>query len=765
MQFIEGNTLAQVITDWKLQIGDGEAESQPAPQPLAAHVDEGATHSTALKPASPSAISNLQFAMALTPPVAAMSTVASIRGTAHIQMVARLGVQAAEALEHAHEMGIIHRDIKPANLLIDSRGHLWITDFGLAHCQSQAGLTMTGDLIGTLRYMSPEQALAQRTAVDHRSDIYSLGVTLYELLTLEPAFGGRDRQELLRQIAFEEPRPPRRRHKAIPIEMETIVLKAISKCSRDRYATAQNLADDLRRFLEDRPIQARRMNTFERLRRWCRRKPGLAVAIGCAVLSLVAAVFFAYQSHLVQERRRADQGAHEEQLLAERRQSALEKSLLAAMSGDLDGAEAAIDDAELLGASVGQVRMLRGQIAFHRGDMEKAIRRLEQAAKLLPEGQPGAVAVRAMLALTYLYGLQLQHFDTLSRELDSMSPITAEDYLFKGQFETMLRPERGLETLNEAIRQHDSILARAARCEARAYRAVITGQENDAELALEDAQVARGMLPGNPLVLGRSVYAQLVAAGIYEAIGRATDRERVLAQARRDVEQLERHIAIPFAAQTCCEYFEYVGDDEAAYATGEQGNRFRRAVVLYRRGEFTKALDAALERRRSRTPGPADQIESAFILAELPDGLARARAVFEEARAEARSAWQLTPPMILLLLGSPEQARQAYLQVRREELPSWDHGWFFKYLDYNCGRMTEEELLQAAGQARPKQSDAQFVIGLWRLSQGDRAVARDHFQKSVAARVVGGWEYPWARAFLARIERDPAWPPWIPLKK
>jgi hypothetical protein len=145
------------------------------------------------------------------------------------RMVANLGAQAAEALEHAHSLGVVHRDVKPANLLVDVQSNLWVTDFGLAHCQSQAGLTMTGDVVGTLRYMSPEQALAQPVGVDHRSDVYSLGATLYELLTLEPAFSGRDRQELLRQIAFEEPKPPRRVNQAVPAELETIVLKAMAK--------------------------------------------------------------------------------------------------------------------------------------------------------------------------------------------------------------------------------------------------------------------------------------------------------------------------------------------------------------------------------------------------------------------------------------------------------------------------------------------------------------------------------------------------------
>src|SRR5205814_3785894 len=123
-------------------------------------------------------------------------TAASERSTktpAFFRTVANLGVQAAEALEHAHQLGVIHRDIKPANLLIDLRGNLWITDFGLAHFRSHAALTMTGDLLGTLRYMSPEQALGQRLVLDHRTDVYSLGATLYELLTLEPAFGGNDR--------------------------------------------------------------------------------------------------------------------------------------------------------------------------------------------------------------------------------------------------------------------------------------------------------------------------------------------------------------------------------------------------------------------------------------------------------------------------------------------------------------------------------------------------------------------------------------------
>ena len=211
----------------------------------------------------------------------------SYRSREYFQAAAALGIQAAEALDHAHKFGIVHRDIKPANLLLDVGGSLWITDFGLARLQDDAGLTITGDLLGTLRYMSPEQALAKRGYLDHRTDIYSLGATLYELVTLRPAIDGRDRQEVLRKIAQEEPAPPRQLNPAIPRELETILLKAMNKEPESRYATAQELADDLRRFLDDKPIGAKRPNLVERAAKWVRRH---RTVVAAAFIFLLAAV-------------------------------------------------------------------------------------------------------------------------------------------------------------------------------------------------------------------------------------------------------------------------------------------------------------------------------------------------------------------------------------------------------------------------------------------------------------------------------------------
>ena len=181
-----------------------------------------------------------------------------------------------------------------------THGKLWITDFGLARLPADAGMTMTGDLLGTLRYMSPEQAEGKSTILDHRTDIYSLGITLYELLTLRPAFPAIDRQTLLRQIAEQEPVPPRHIKPEIPTDLETIVLKATSKYAADRYTSARELANDLGHFLKHEPIRAGRATTLQRITRWSRRHRTIvaaaaAVLVITTALTTAAAVLLAFE--------------------------------------------------------------------------------------------------------------------------------------------------------------------------------------------------------------------------------------------------------------------------------------------------------------------------------------------------------------------------------------------------------------------------------------------------------------------------------------
>jgi tetratricopeptide (TPR) repeat protein len=233
-----------------------------------------------------------------TSPLARGSTANGRVTPEYFRTVAELGIQAARALDYAHQQGVVHRDVKPSNLIVDHSGNLWITDFGLARMESEQSLTMSGDVLGTLRYMSPEQALAQRPLVDHRTDVYSLGATLYELLTLKAAFPETDRRELLRQIADEDPRKPRSLNRSIPTELETIVLKAMEKEPAGRYPTAQDLADDLQRFLDHKPIAARPPSFAERSVKWARRHRPIvsAAAVVMVVLGVAGLVALSERS-------------------------------------------------------------------------------------------------------------------------------------------------------------------------------------------------------------------------------------------------------------------------------------------------------------------------------------------------------------------------------------------------------------------------------------------------------------------------------------
>ncbi|MFO0846160.1 MAG: serine/threonine-protein kinase [Gemmataceae bacterium] len=272
MQLIDGRSLADLIA----------GRRPPAPS------SAGAADPTVLhRPAAGSASTEALARQTTGRPDAAL-----------YRQAAEWCAQAADALEHAHDQGVVHRDVKPANLLVDGCGHLWVADFGLAQLASDPGLTASGDLLGTPRYMSPEQAQAKHNLVDHRADVYALGATLYELLTGQVAVPGNTREEVFRRIAEGEPVPPQRLDRRVPPELETVCLKCLAKDPAERYQTAGELADDLRRFLADEPIRAKPPTARQRAARWVRRHPR-AVAVG------VLAVVVALAGGAAWERRRA----------------------------------------------------------------------------------------------------------------------------------------------------------------------------------------------------------------------------------------------------------------------------------------------------------------------------------------------------------------------------------------------------------------------------------------------------------------------------
>jgi serine/threonine protein kinase/WD40 repeat protein len=211
-------------------------------------------------------------------------SVANQPDSRYARSVAMVGIQAADALEYAHRQGTLHRDVKPSNLILDGKGTVWVADFGLAKTAEDDDLTRTGDLVGTLRYMAPERF---QGVCDARSDVYALGLTLYELLAFRPAFEATGRERLIYDVTHREPPRLGTIRSAIPRDLETIVHKAIEKEPSRRYQTAGALVEDLRCFLEHRPISARPVGSTERLTRWARRNPGLAT-LGTAVAGLLA---------------------------------------------------------------------------------------------------------------------------------------------------------------------------------------------------------------------------------------------------------------------------------------------------------------------------------------------------------------------------------------------------------------------------------------------------------------------------------------------
>ena len=230
-------------------------------------------------------------------------TTSSLTGKADLRYyreVARLGAQVADALAYAHKRGVLHRDIKPPNLILDPLGNIWVTDFGLAKFEEGDDLSQSQDLVGTLRYMAPERF---RGVSDRRGDLYALGATLYELLTFRHAFEGKDQLELIHRIENDPPVPPRQLDRKIPRDLETIVLKALAKDPNHRFASAQELAAELRRFVENRPIHSRPIPYYQQFWRWCKRNPWLATAnVTAAALTTILAIVSTVAAFIYRDR-------------------------------------------------------------------------------------------------------------------------------------------------------------------------------------------------------------------------------------------------------------------------------------------------------------------------------------------------------------------------------------------------------------------------------------------------------------------------------
>jgi hypothetical protein len=682
---------------------------------------------------------------------------------------AELLVKVARAIHHAHERGFLHRDLKPANIVLDKGGEPRVTDFGLAkqvstgECpveipalRDTASRVFKG-IVGSIQYMSPEQATVGKE-VTIRSDVYGLGATLYALLTGRPPFRGETVEDTLELVRKEKPKPPGEIRRGMPRDLEFICLKCLEKKPDDRYGTAKDLADALEGFLAGKPI--RPTCALRRLWMWACRRPAQALAASLAMLSLLAVLAVVVINERAKKRHLAD---------------LIDKALTAATGGDLDAAEQAIAEAELAGASTGQVRMLRGQIALHRGQSQEAMRHLEQAVRLLPK----KVAAWGMLAAAYAWDGQWEQFDRMIREMEKLTPSTPEDFLFKGYAEANLEPERGLQTIKQAFARRPTMgIARLLRAEVRALVAQDTDDLVVAEEAVQDASFARDWLGDqNPAALWVSLGAHLAKAGVHEYRDEPEKRKAELELAGKVADALQRFTALPEAVVYRWLYFREVRKEEvvldelrrASEKTDHMYATYCCALTLYRRGQpgdFEEAL-----RVLGRRPHRYNNRLLPFVLADHdhPDKHnwpARARKASEEFAGWSRdgAAVMDSQGALLCLLGKKREAVEAskallkrqdlFYTLRREPI--------LRCVSYIAGELSAEELLDRAGRSQWDQCLAHYYIAMSKLVEGDRDGAQVHFDKVVKTRAFLWGPYDMSWVFLSRMEKDSTWPPWIP---
>jgi serine/threonine protein kinase/WD40 repeat protein len=435
MQFIRGQGLDAVIDELR-RLRDGEAGAEPAargassrpstfalsralaedrfpvgrdvPETATGPVEAGASHEV------PASHASMPLKDDRPPDADRRPTFSSPTNESHYwRGVARIGVQVAEALAYAHAQGILHRDIKPSNLLLDAAGTAWVTDFGLAKAEGSDGPTRTNDLVGTLRYMAPERFRGQS---DPRSDVYGLGMTLYELATLRAAFDGPDRARLIERVLHGEPARPRQVDPRIPRDLETIILKAAAKEPGDRYASAGAMAEDLSRFLADRPVLARRAGVPERAWRWCRRNPAVAALTGltAALLVAVAAVSSVGYARVSAALRRETAALGRETAAGRERDRQLQET-----------------NRNLYHALVGEARGLR--LARINGFRDQAFTLLRRTLRIeTPDRDVDALRQEAVACLGDFVGFVPRDFPRLPAKVTAIAPHPRDDLMAIG---------------------------------------------------------------------------------------------------------------------------------------------------------------------------------------------------------------------------------------------------------------------------------------------------------------------------------------------
>lgn len=691
----------------------------------------------------------------------------------YFKRVARWAKQTADALAYAHLHGVIHRDIKPTNLLLDAEDHVWISDFGLARINSQVTITGSGELIGTARYMAPEQVTGSVIRPDHRADIYSLGATLYELVAMQPAIAGETREDVLNRITISDPVPIKQINPAIPRNLETIITKCMDKVPERRYQLTTELADDLHRFLTDKPIFAKRTPLIKKLYHTAGKyRTRIATVFTLLLLIIISSSLYLKNRH---DRGQAKLDAAFHELLY------IQNSV---------NTEQLLDEAENLGMDTGQLYLCRGLVPLFNRQPQRAIEPLNKALQSEPDN------VEICFALAYAYyavGDTLEGDRHFSRG-DIGSITTAMGWLLRGYACTEAHKPDALQCFTKALNlRSDLTSAISARARYRSDLLVVDGDGSQLTPLLEDYNAWVRLWPNS----WRAYTAR--AGGLFFAVAYASTQPDMKNQAEQwfnnAVNDLDTAAALPDAdpihiltMQGTLE--RYTGDfaasaqsfakaielDFESSGNIHEGMVHHRVLALQAMGEIDTALKEITPAAQSLPNFFILPVQQAILLAEQ-NRIGEAQSIIKDM---LQRQW-VDPQAFLVvlavceLLNIPEQNwKPAYYKMTRstKDLPANSsfndnqnvlHGKILitPTIDYLQNRLTSDQLYESAASHPGTRCEYAFLIALHELKLGNRNAAKTALRTCMGTGVTSYIPYRLAQVFTARMDSDSEWPAWI----
>ncbi len=702
-------------------------------------------------------------------PMSTMTRIGSNHQTdrTYYHQVAKWIAEVAEALDYAHGLGVIHRDIKPANLLLSADGRMMIADFGLAKAVGGDTMTSPQSLLGTARYMSPEQVDEAGGEIDRRTDVYALGATLYELLAFRPMFAGANDREVLDHVLNKDPTPPHRFIKRVPPELEIICLTAVEKDPDKRYATAMALRDDLERWLLDLPIHARRPSAVARAAKFVRRRKLLA-SLTASLVAVIIASGISYGGylkwrHMATESELVVQDQRTRLLIFDARSKRFQGRFETALSLVDEGLSQNPDEVTL--------QVLRANILFGQRRNQEALRYLEQ----LIARRPDSGAAHVMLTSAYRTLGDEEKVAYHSEQVERLLPDSASSFYVRAICETA--PERALEWLNQAIELDPSSIFYVYK------RAQCFQELGRCEAMLLDAERAVAMRPG------WCVPYNLRGEALYR-LGRFAE---ALRDFRRAIELAPQHAA-PWYSSAVAKFQmgQFAGaiadvdesirrDPEYAFAFGLRGRaRAEMGDLDGGIGDCSRAIDinptgdSYLHRATTYLQGGrlhdaiADwtrviEVDPKKPCAFLFRGIAhevlgsddRAMADYEQAEVIRGPMGEYAKLSKYLLLRKRGRVKAAADALNSHVPVEGKRVWTDRLFNSFSGRLSAEGLLTTAT-TDDERCEAHYYIGRKALFNGRPVEARNSFARCVDMKRQKIFETHLARSWLRRLEQRSA---------